>query len=81
MNNKYFYVFCFRFTQLCLAIVREEALKPLQFAKELLPSLLEMVSDSVPNVRITLAKTMYIYFSSESKYFIIYISYSTSRFP
>jgi len=49
-------------------MVQEESLNALQFARDLLPSLFEMVSDSVPNVRITLAKAMYTYFSNESKY-------------
>ncbi|XP_052816224.1 serine/threonine-protein phosphatase 4 regulatory subunit 1-like isoform X2 [Mya arenaria] len=53
------------FTQLCLGMVREESLTPEQFAQELLPHLLHMVNDQVPNVRITLAKTMYAYMANE----------------
>ncbi|XP_060601846.1 LOW QUALITY PROTEIN: serine/threonine-protein phosphatase 4 regulatory subunit 1-like [Ruditapes philippinarum] len=53
------------FTQLCQAIVREQAVDAVQFAKDFLPSLLNMVNDSVPNVRITLAKSLTCYMMNE----------------
>lgn len=55
------------FTQLCLAVVREESLSARQFAMDLLPHLLHLVTDPVPNVRVTLAKSMYAYMANESK--------------
>jgi serine/threonine-protein phosphatase 4 regulatory subunit 1 len=57
----------FSFTQLCQAIVREQSLDAEQFAKELLPSLLAMADDSVPNVRITLAKCLTCYVMNEGR--------------
>ncbi|XP_045192061.2 serine/threonine-protein phosphatase 4 regulatory subunit 1-like isoform X1 [Mercenaria mercenaria] len=53
------------FTQLCQAIVREQAVDAVQFAKDFLPSLLTMVDDTVPNVRITLAKSLTCYMMNE----------------
>lgn len=55
----------FRYTQLCHAIIREQAVDEVQFARDFLPSLIAMVNDTVPNVRITLAKSMTCYRMNE----------------
>ena len=49
---------------MCKAIIQEEAVKPLKFIKDFLPSLLSLKDDPVPNVRITLAKTLTIYMNT-----------------
>ncbi|XP_064598728.1 LOW QUALITY PROTEIN: serine/threonine-protein phosphatase 4 regulatory subunit 1-like [Liolophura sinensis] len=46
------------YAQLCLYLLEENALPPEDFANLLLPSLLFLSSDSIPNVRISLAKTL-----------------------
>ncbi|KAL4234722.1 Serine/threonine-protein phosphatase 4 regulatory subunit 1 [Mactra antiquata] len=53
------------FTQLCHAIIREQSVNAAQFAKDFLPSLIDMVEDSVPNVRITLAKALACYMMND----------------
>ncbi|XP_052229357.1 serine/threonine-protein phosphatase 4 regulatory subunit 1-like isoform X1 [Dreissena polymorpha] len=53
------------YTLLCSSVVREESLSPQEFARDMLPSLLDLVKDTVPNVRITLAKTLYSYINNE----------------
>ncbi|KAK3581114.1 hypothetical protein CHS0354_033907 [Potamilus streckersoni] len=49
------------FVQLCEAILKEESMNCEQFAKELMPSLLKLGQDPVPNVRITVARCMTSY--------------------
>ncbi|BFZ19203.1 hypothetical protein BsWGS_22242 [Bradybaena similaris] len=46
------------FAQLCYVILEDDSLPPETFARNFLPSLLSLVTDSVPNVRLSLAKVM-----------------------
>ena len=64
--NKIFSHFC-RYAQMCQAIVREESVSPEDFSKYFLPNLLSLGSDPVPNVRITVAKTLSYYYQTEGK--------------
>ena len=51
------FAFC-SFTQMCLAILEDEALPLDMFSKILLPSLLNISHDPVPNVRLLLSQVM-----------------------
>lgn len=47
-----------RFAQLCQNILEENALPPSVFAEYLLPALLALRNDPIPNVRLTLARVL-----------------------
>ncbi|KAL5021325.1 hypothetical protein ScPMuIL_000480 [Solemya velum] len=53
------------FCQLCQVILEENVFPPEQFAQEFLPSLLLLVNDPIPNVRISLARTIAHYSQDE----------------
>ena len=51
-------MFIHRYAQLCYYILEDMSLTAEQFAHELLPSLLSLGADRIPNVRISLAKVL-----------------------
>lgn len=51
-------LFSFRYAQLCQNLLEENAETGDQFCQEFLPSLLFLLSDPVPNVRLSLARTL-----------------------
>ncbi|KAK6178211.1 hypothetical protein SNE40_013021 [Patella caerulea] len=46
------------FAQVCLCIMEENSIPPPIFARDILPSLLALGKDAIPNVRLTLAKVL-----------------------
>ncbi|XP_067652589.1 serine/threonine-protein phosphatase 4 regulatory subunit 1-like isoform X1 [Haliotis asinina] len=46
------------FAQICHVILEENSLPPMMFAEELLPSLLSLGVDAIPNVRLSMAKVL-----------------------
>ncbi|ESO91001.1 hypothetical protein LOTGIDRAFT_122480 [Lottia gigantea] len=46
------------FARVCMCIMDENSLPPAVFARDLLPSLLALGQDTIPNVRLTLAKVL-----------------------
>ena len=55
--NTFSIIFC-RYAQLCQNLLEENVESGEQFSKEFLPSLLFLLSDPVPNVRLSLARTL-----------------------
>lgn len=47
-----------RFVHICQKFIEEQSLDMDQFAMDFLPSLLDLSLDPIPNVRITLARTL-----------------------
>ena len=56
-NLTLFFIF-HRYAQLCQNLLEENVESGEQFSKEFLPSLLFLLSDPVPNVRLSLARTL-----------------------
>lgn len=47
-----------RFAQLCYTLLEDDAETGVHFGKEFLPSLLSLLSDRIPNVRLSVARTL-----------------------
>lgn len=52
------FLFCFSYAQLCQNLLEENVETGEQFCQEFLPSLLFLLTDPVPNVRLSLARTL-----------------------
>ena len=52
------FFFVFRYAQLCQNLLEQNAETGEQFSQEFLPSLLFLLVDPVPNVRLSLARTL-----------------------
>ena len=58
----------FRYAQLCNQILEEKVVHEERFAQDLMPPLLGLATDSIPNVRISLAKTLGIHLLTSGKF-------------
>lgn len=48
----------YRYAQVCHRVLADESIKMEQFAKELLPSVITLSMDKIPNVRLSVAKLL-----------------------